>query len=664
MLSEFVHTKSPEDGAFFACFFDKSLNLIFDKKVLNFQPFKPNFFIDSKLVEQYSIDLKKYGENYTKNTLEFGSNSGFLKDVFRGNLPFDFGLFEDFQVKFAAENDVNFSNIFQSSADQIDKNSNFGEIYEFYDEIFTDFSKNDEKNGIKNENYKNFELKIVQNLMDFAEILADFEVICVEDLIIKDWLISIFPCIYADFTKFSDSLEGALWTEIFRFQKPYDSRIFDGLERFLQQKLNSENVFPFLQFSNLENDRNFGRLCELLENDKLCPLFQKLFGFTPIWEPNSVKNVADRIFLQNSSVCGIFASNFSCIDQFKIGQNGGDCEFKTKMNHKNYHKFLLSPSLVKFSKKKVAYIFTNIEKLDFLGQNSQNNENLYLFYDPKFQTYKSWEYFSENEQNSTLNTVSTRDRDLYFSGKLSKLRAKNRKIFNSQKNLYSYVKNCAIDEIKNVIVAKSGLLKDSNGQEDRDNVNHIGGQCDKKNNDLKASNAHKKQQKWKEYLANSGLEYIVILRKAESFIDNFRQFFEKYNFCDFEFDIIFDDIFCDFYGKYRDENGHLRGVCVFFSWSHIVYKNSQKIRHLVELAKDHKSVKEENTAIFGENKQNILQKDGDFSLKIQKKLEILSEIKIITCDEIVNVDFDAKFSDQPHEKATEIEDDLFYWNLF
>lgn len=415
----------------------------------------------------------------------------------------------------------------------------------------------------------------ITNLQKLIEILDEYEFICVEDIRLRDFIATVMNGTFIKESKFVETFEGALWNEIFQFQYPYESSMLDRLEFLKERKLNATNVFPYIQHSYLKDDENWRKIIDLLEQDKLKEMFELLFGFAPKWNPQSVKNEADRIFLQNAIVVE------------KIVQ-----ETSQKP------RFFIDKTFIKFISEKVA----------FVSQVAISNVDININYAPKFEFYDAWSLVNFEED---IDLKSTYDEDLYYKGALAKLKAKQIGVRDFQKNLYSHIKKCVFDNIKKKVMNLR-------------NPNVVA------NLDLR----------WQEYLQKSGIEYIAILNKALRLEENFFEAFERYSFSCVEFSVSFDDVSCDFYGSFSDVDGRECGCIILLSWSYFTYKNSRKIKKLVEMIKNAND-----------------EKNAD-------KLTSVEKIIIVTCDCVTDVKFDTEFANEPEKKIPEMEDDLFYWNLF
>ena len=141
--------------------------------------------------------------------------------------------------------------------------------------------------------------------------------------------------------------------------------------------------------------------------------------------------------------------------------------------------------------KELARYFENVV---YIGSTPSQGVNLQIIYDVRYSNYDNW-----SDKKTLLNVETYQENKLYFDADLEKLKLCNLGVKKNEKNIYLEVKNYVLQEIR------ARILKKPYNQE------------------------------WKEFLKFSGVEYILILQKAQKFIDNFFSIYSLEYECLFDY---------------------------------------------------------------------------------------------------------------------------------
>lgn len=436
--------------------------------------------------------------------------------------------------------------------------------------------ENIDKNNVQKLQSENNENKIIvtaSNLYELINIIAEYDLICMDDSQFEGIIARAIGAFYISESSFVNSFEGNVWNKIFALQVQLQA----GVMNYFANELYKKNAMPWVKYSQFKNEKFVEEIEQLLQAKEFVKLFELIIGFEPVWKPNE----CNLEFLNNAVILEKWNFGPSFHQDNPISLDVESFERQSNVSEK----YVFDKSLIQYVRTKIAYIGNDrniIEKLPF--------GSICIDYHPEFVSYEKWNVKPELSHE----THSTYEEKLKMQGKLAKLHSHKLRLKSGDVNIYSYIKSCAVKEIKTIVAnMKNGKMPN-----------------------------HSLDIQWKEDLQHSGIEYIKILNRAQSLIENFFTTFNSQNWIKVEFDKIIHDIWVDCYLESFDGGAFL----ILFSWSDIVYSNDVRIEKLI-------------------NAEGI---------RVEK-------IQIITTKKIIDVDFEKEFSHEPKDRVHMKEDDLFYW---
>lgn len=353
---------------------------------------------------------------------------------------------------------------------------------------------------------------------------------------------------------FLDSFEGVVWQQIidlFNLRNnglPCSAELFDKLEAFQDHQINNENCLPYVQYSPLKNAQFVQEVDALLANKKFTDLFRMLTKQEPFWRPQTF-DAQEQLFIKNAKML-----------MKKAGSNG----------------VLIDKALAQFCLEPVLYI----------GKIPAQGVMLQVLYEPRFTQHAAWPRYEID-----LQPVSLYEQKLELQGEISKLYAHNLNVKIDQKNIYGYIRKCALKEMRAY------------------------------------SEGYQANHDWKNYLEKSGIEYMKMLDKAEKWIENFIEWLKTVEpRLHIEwFKQVQSDLYVDFYAKrektyiakfvwnaptkkmiYADpmlkaiSAQNPEAIFVIITPENIIQIDAEKFEEKIELATKPKSLPEDDLFYWGE----------------------------------------------------------------
>lgn len=330
---------------------------------------------------------------------------------------------------------------------------------------------------------------VLNDLFEVLKVIENYSYVCIDEDFLN--IIENISLNYIKEEKFSSTFEGYVWSLVLKlFEPPYSSDFFDKIEQLKNTNINKQNCFPYIQYSYLKNEELLKEIEKLVAQKNL----QKLFLF--------ISNKVPEFFKENDLL------------KLKDFLTSGVC--LKKFIKKDQSKFLIDKSLAKY-----------FENVLYIGKEPLIGVSVQLIYNPRFVQHTKWDVI-----NVDLKVNSTYEEKLFNNNEFAKLAINKLKLKVDQKNIYSYIKKMALNNIK-------GKLLNKNINED-----------------------------WKQFLSFSGFEYIKILNKANQFINNFFSWHDDNYLTNPVFEFLIDDFCVDFVAK-KDE----KFFVAIFAWNMPVLQN-------------------------------------------------------------------------------------------